>query len=235
MRVIACLLIAVSVACSALHGQVPGILNYQGRVVVGNTNFNGTGQFKFALVNSAGNFSHWSNNGSSSAGSEPTAAVTVPVSNGLYSVLLGDTSLANMSPIPPSVFNSADVRLRVWFAVGSSEIAGGSVTFNELANGAVTTAKMGSRLAVRISYPDTVQAVQGTANGGNDRRLPMDSAHAIPGGRDQGRMTNEFNALVALRAGDYITARVSHNEAIGGIQPSGHAGGSSMLWVAPHP
>lgn len=43
MRAIACLLAAVSLACSTLRAQMPGILHYQGRVVVGNTNFNGTG------------------------------------------------------------------------------------------------------------------------------------------------------------------------------------------------
>ena len=36
---------------------------------------------------------YWSNDGTSSAGSQPTAAVTLTVAGGLYSVLLGDTSL----------------------------------------------------------------------------------------------------------------------------------------------
>ena len=39
---------------SALHAQVPQLINYQGRVAVGTTNFNGSGAFKFALVNAAG-------------------------------------------------------------------------------------------------------------------------------------------------------------------------------------
>jgi hypothetical protein len=37
-------------ATALLSAQVPKILNHQGRVVVGTTNFSGTGQFKFALV-----------------------------------------------------------------------------------------------------------------------------------------------------------------------------------------
>ena len=544
------------------EAQVPGILNYQGRVVVNNTNFNGTAQFKFALVDGRTGVAHWSNNNSSVNGSEPTASFAVAVSNGLYSVLLGS---GIMAPVPATVFANQDVRLRVWFndgvngfqllspdqrigavgyaltaanvpdaaitsaklangavtntkiaggavdtpeladnavmsskildnsvqsadltdgavatvdladgavtstklapgaigttgladdavtaakladnavfanhiassAVGASELAGasvgavhlqagavndtkildgavttaklangtvtagkianftitgtqiaggaigpaelaagavinpvladnavtgvkiadgtigaadlgigsvgaseifdgsvgtlelqdnavtsakinngavtgakiadGTITSADVANGAVTTAKVATRPAMRLSYPGTAQAVQGTANGGsivtfsaedfdtanmhdpatnaerlvapvdglyhitirftwattgnnssyralgvekfaaasaqfiflgNDRRLPLDSTHAIPGGQDQGRMNNECNGLVALRAGDYIRASVSHNEAIGGIQPSGHAGGSSMHWVAPHP
>src|ERR1035437_4036667 len=37
------------------HAQVPGIINYQGRVSVSGTNFNGTGQFSFALVGGGNN------------------------------------------------------------------------------------------------------------------------------------------------------------------------------------
>ena len=48
---------------------VPLLLNFQGRVTVDGTVFNGTGQFKFVLVNAAGTQSYWSNDGSSSAGS----------------------------------------------------------------------------------------------------------------------------------------------------------------------
>ena len=101
-----------------LQAQVPQLLSYQGRVVVGDTNFNGTGQFKFALVAPAGTPSYWSNDGSSVNGSEPAAAVSLSVASGLYSVLLGDATLPNMTLIPATVFNHADVRLRVWFDDG---------------------------------------------------------------------------------------------------------------------
>lgn len=112
-----CVLLALAAAAFS-QAQVPGLLNYQGRVAVGTVNFDGSGQFKFALVDAAGTTTYWSNDGSSAAGSEPAAAVTVPVSKGLYAVLLGDATLANMTPIPAAVFNHADVRLRVWFNDG---------------------------------------------------------------------------------------------------------------------
>ena len=89
--------------------QVPGILNYQGRVAVGGTNYDGTGQFKFSLVDGSGVVTFWSNG---------TASVAVPVSKGLYSVLLGDTALANMASIPAGVFTNSDIRLRVWLDTG---------------------------------------------------------------------------------------------------------------------
>ena len=179
---------------------MPQLINYQGRVVVQGTNYNGNANFRFALVDAGTNPStpgdchrhrqrrlryrdhghqrrrrlrqrprrhhhrrrrqrrdghrlgrgvvagitvtnagsgytgtptviiaappptfpvtYWSNDGTSAAGSEPTNAVPLTVSKGLYSVLLGDTALANMTAIPNSVFNNADVRLRVWFNDG---------------------------------------------------------------------------------------------------------------------
>ncbi len=99
--------------------QAPLLLNYQGRVAVGGVNFNGLGSFEFALVNPAGTTTYWSNDGTSSGGAAPAGAVTLAVSNGLYSVLLGDASVPNMSAIPPSVFANPDVRLRIWFSDGT--------------------------------------------------------------------------------------------------------------------
>ena len=97
--------------------QVPGIMNYQGRVIAGGTNFDGTGQFKFALVNNGGSTNYWSNDGT--AVGQPAAAVSLTVTKGLYSVLLGDTTIANMTvAIAPGVFANSDVRLRVWFDDG---------------------------------------------------------------------------------------------------------------------
>ncbi|HCN75840.1 MAG TPA: galactose oxidase, partial [Verrucomicrobiales bacterium] len=84
----------------------------------GGTPFSGTGQFKLALVNGAGNTTYWSNDGTSTAGSEPTAAVALPVVNGLYLVPMGDATLPNMTAIPATVFSNADVRVRVWFNDG---------------------------------------------------------------------------------------------------------------------
>jgi hypothetical protein len=100
--------------------QVPQIINYQGKINVGATPFTGNGQFKFALVNGDGSTSFWSHDGTSTAGSEPSAAVTLPVANGLYVVPLGDTAIPNMQAVPATVFTNSDVRLRVWFNDGTN-------------------------------------------------------------------------------------------------------------------
>ena len=39
---------------------VPAMLQYQGRVAVNGVNFNGSGQFKFALADAAGAIEWWS-------------------------------------------------------------------------------------------------------------------------------------------------------------------------------
>lgn len=118
-----CLACVSFIVAVSLRAQVPQMIHYQGRIVVGATHFEGQGLFKFALVstNAAGAVvSLWSNNGSSVGGAEPSAAVNVPVVKGLYSVLLGDASLPNMQPVTPAVFSSPCVFLRVWFNDGTS-------------------------------------------------------------------------------------------------------------------
>jgi hypothetical protein len=62
---------------------------------------------------------YWSNDGTSVNGSEPTAAVTVPVSGGLFTVVLGNSTLPNMTTIDASLFAmQAGLQLRIWFNDG---------------------------------------------------------------------------------------------------------------------
>jgi hypothetical protein len=91
-------------------------------------------------------------------GSQPTAAVTLTVAKGLYSVLLGDATLPNLTIVPAAVFTNAGVYVRVWFndgthgfqlltpdqriaAVGYAMMAGnvpdGAITGAKIAAGAV--------------------------------------------------------------------------------------------------
>jgi hypothetical protein len=117
---LAALLGCVFLSLCIAEAQVPQLINYQGRVLVGSTNFHGTGQFKFALVNGTGTTTYWSNDGTSTGGSQPTNSVALAVDKGLYSVLLGNALLQNMTAIPATVFNNPDVRLRIWFNDGTT-------------------------------------------------------------------------------------------------------------------
>jgi len=152
------LVLAATLVSGTLYAQVPQLVNYQGRVVVNGVGFDGTGQFKFALVNANGSVTYWSNNGTSNGGSEPSAAVPLTVTQGLYSLLLGDTALgANMTNIPSTVFSNPDVRLRVWFNDGvhgsqllipdqrlapATYLADGTVTSASVSDAAITVGKI---------------------------------------------------------------------------------------------
>jgi hypothetical protein len=107
------------VVAPAANGQVPGILNHQGRLAVHGTNFQGTAQFKFSLVttNGAGDvLTLWSHNGTGANGAEPASpALPLPVTRGVFSVQLGDTSVPGMAaPISPAIFTNSEIWLRVW-------------------------------------------------------------------------------------------------------------------------
>jgi hypothetical protein len=67
-------LLSLSLIIGAFEASaaVPQVLNHQGRVSVGGENFDGSGQFKFALVNGEGTTSYWSNDGTSNGGAEPS-------------------------------------------------------------------------------------------------------------------------------------------------------------------
>ncbi len=66
---------------------------------------------------------YWSNDGTSVNGSEPATNVTVAVTNGLFTVVLGDTTISNMAAIPVSVFNQQNLQLQIWFNDGTHGFA----------------------------------------------------------------------------------------------------------------
>jgi hypothetical protein len=157
------------------HAQVPGIIHYHGVLVSNGNKYKGTGEFKFAFVNDGATVSFWSNNGSSVAGSEPTAAISVEVDDGAFSVALGDTSLLGMTAIPTSVFSNPNVYLRIWFddgngvellapdqrmasvgyAMMSAAVADGAISADGIADGSITTEKLadGAVTSVKIATP----------------------------------------------------------------------------------
>jgi hypothetical protein len=184
--------LAVTVALSdlvpAAHSQVPQILSYQGVITAAGANFNGLGQFKFALVNSNGAATFWSNDGSSASGAEPKLAVTNLVNQGLFSVELGDNSVANMTPIDPGVFTNADVRLRIWFGEGAGQSVQmtpdqriDSVAFAMMAanvpDGAVTGAKLASNSVSSQSI--AVGAITGAQLAANSVTTPALAANSV--------------------------------------------------------
>jgi hypothetical protein len=102
----------------SLQGDVPPMINYQGTVHVDGRPYEGTGHFKFAIVNAAtgnGTTNHWANDGTASG--QPAVSVPLAVDEGLFNVLLGDTGLSGMrEPLDESAFSTDETYLRVWFS-----------------------------------------------------------------------------------------------------------------------
>ena len=105
----------LGIAAFAARAEAPALLNYQGRLAVGAFVFEGTGEFKFALVNAEGSQTYWRNAVDDDHNGEPDNAVSLVINRGLYSVLLGDTNLAHMAMLPAEVFTNSALYLRVWF------------------------------------------------------------------------------------------------------------------------
>jgi hypothetical protein len=65
----------------------------------------------------------WSHDGTSIAGSEPTTAISLPVSGGLFTITLGDPTTPGMQAIAAGLFSTPGLRLRIWFDDGVNGFA----------------------------------------------------------------------------------------------------------------
>jgi len=95
---------------------------------------------------------YWSNDGNSFAGGEPLASVNVPVTNGLFTVVLGDPTLANMTAINAALFSQPGLQLKIWFNDGTH----GSAALSPLQNLTPTP------YAVQAIYANSASNLSGT-------------------------------------------------------------------------
>ncbi|MEK7674947.1 MAG: hypothetical protein AAB676_03815 [Verrucomicrobiota bacterium] len=163
------------------HAQVPGLFNVQGRLQVDSTLFDGTVEFKFALVNEDGSQTYWRNSSDANLDGQPDQAVPLLLSRGLYSLALGDTNLANMAALPAHVFTNSALFLRIWLNDGthgfelltpdqritpagsaliSATVSDGAITAPKLAPGVLDAANLTgvlppARLPANVAYKDT--------------------------------------------------------------------------------
>ncbi len=137
--------------------------------MVRGASFDGTGQFKLALVNADGSAVYWRNAPDANADGEPDAAVALAVNRGIYSVAIGDTSLANMAALPATVFTNNAVLLRLWFNDGATGFqrltpdqriaaVGYAMMAANVADGAVTQEKLAPDLTTQINAFTAVAA-----------------------------------------------------------------------------
>jgi hypothetical protein len=108
------------VACASMAmAQDQVMFNYQGRVRVQGQPFNGTGQFKFAIMNTSATATLWTNDGSALGGGQPVGSLNLVVNDGVFNVMVGDPGLG-MQPINNTIFSSrTPLKLRTWFNDGT--------------------------------------------------------------------------------------------------------------------
>jgi len=100
---------------------IPLVVNHQGRISIDDAAFSGVGAFRFALVDSVSGLNLWTNDGSGIGTSQPPVApVSLVVTNGVYNAGLGNTAVPGMATLPSTVFDSAQVVLRIWFDDGTN-------------------------------------------------------------------------------------------------------------------
>lgn len=142
----------------------PAKLPYQGRVSENGVLPTGTRYFKFALANDGVGPSeaYWNNEAAFSDGNpvpldEPTTAVSLAVTNGLFSVTLGDTTLSNMVSITDDVWQNDILYLRVWYSEDSTNGTDGTFALLE------TVRLVPSAYAHRAAVADSVLSVSSIA------------------------------------------------------------------------
>jgi hypothetical protein len=98
---------------------VPRLLPFNATVRVAGTNYSGTVALKFAIVATAApTVNRWANDGT--VAGEPAQATPAHADNGVCRLALGDTALAHMQALAPTVFADATpLALRVWLQAGA--------------------------------------------------------------------------------------------------------------------
>jgi hypothetical protein len=165
---------------------------------------------------------YWSNDGTSSAGSEPVAAISVGVSNGLFTIVLGDTTIPNMQAIGVSAFTHPNLQLRIWFNDGVNGFAALSPVQNLTPT---PFAIVATSLAGVVDNNSLPTGVFSTIGGGGGNFIPVGIDHAtISGGGG-----NSVNGGGGTVAGGNNNATSNFNATISGGANNIASGSAAMV------
>jgi hypothetical protein len=142
---------------------------------------------------------YWSNDGTSSAGSEPAASVSVAVANGLFTVMLGDTAIPNMAAINAALFDQPNLQLQIWFNDGAQGFAALSPAQNLTPSPYAIFAGSASNLLGNLPAAQLSGTLPGSALPGNPS-----FTGTVTAGSFAGSGTN----LTGLNAGNLSTGTV---------------------------
>ena len=158
---------------------------------------------------------YWSNDGTSSAGSEPASAVSVGVSSGLFTVVLGDATASNMTAISASIFTVPNLQLRIWFNDG----AHGSAALSPVQNLTQTPYAVTALNLAGVVENNTIAAGQSATVGGGLGNVSSNTYATVGGGYDN------FNIgyAASIGGGYYNVSSNDYATVAGGIE--NNAGG----------
>ncbi|MGD8634757.1 MAG: hypothetical protein PVF85_14385 [Anaerolineales bacterium] len=244
-------------ASPLLGSGAPTVVSYQGVISDGGAAYDGTGYFKFAIVNAAGDTTYWSNDGTSTGGGEPAAYVTMNVNNGYFMALLGDTNVTNMNALPASVFSGTERYLRIWFSSGSivmtqlspdqrftaapyalqaQEAADADTLDGVDSTELYTKAEVDALLVAydnRINALETKLASVSVEDGGNDVVFTDVNVHIRSGsGATYGAVNGRGNLIVGYNENGGGAVRIgSHNVIVGPFHSYSSYGGFVVGWA----
>jgi hypothetical protein len=185
---------------------------------------------------------YWSNDGTSINGSEPATGVIVGVTNGLFVVALGDTTIPNMAYLDSSLFVQPGLQLRIWFNDGVHGFAALSPVqdltptpyaevaafVNEISASQLGDNPVFSGEAIAASFSDP----NGLFIGGEDNAIGAgDSACAIGGGGYNNIGTNCYGAAISGGINNVVGAN-DRGSFIGGGEDNQIAAGDGEGYYA---
>ncbi|MCA9436706.1 MAG: hypothetical protein KC978_13055, partial [Candidatus Omnitrophica bacterium] len=214
-------------------GEIPLKINHQGVVKVNGEPFSGTGEFRFALIDSESGDELWTNDGSSSASlGFPNLGVVIPVVSGLYSVNLGDASLTHMTAIPAEIFDGSNLLLRIWF---SDQVNGVQRLFPDHVLSSAPYSFLSLRAMVAGQAEEATHATESDhadTAGDADTLDGYDSSDFLsqgPGNVDM--LTGDFVVAVSesVQTGDVVSFVEGFSEIRSGYAP---AGVGPIVWIS---
>jgi hypothetical protein len=158
----------------------------------------------------------WSNDGTSSG--EPSAAVSVAVTSGLFTVVLGDSTQPNMTAIPTALFSQfayPNLSLQIWFNDGVNSFAALSPVQPLTSVPSATFANTASNL---LGTVPTSQLTGPVPAGSLTGSVPAGSLTSVPAASLTGTVqAGVLPADVALTdaSSQTFTGRNSFNQGIG--------------------
>lgn len=158
--------------------------------------------------------SYWSNDETSTNGSEPALSLNLTVSNGLFSVILGDVTLSNMAPLDALIFEQSGLQLRIWFNDGTNGFAAldppqdlTTTPYAAMANtvNLVSAAQLGTNpVFYGTAFADSFSSSSGLFIGGQNNTIDTGASASTIGGGSQNTMgTSSSEATIA--GGQYNT------------------------------